>query len=187
MHQAFIRPRLGYRIVHGTILLTLAATLLACGGSGGSGGSPAPGDPSLLPFVCPLFFVFIGELCVEDPNNPPPDGQFDGAQIDDKAHLTAEDPVGFSVMIHWTVPAQYPDGSLLDDLAGFVINIFEYNAAVDAYFGYDSITIDNPGILDFIVDIPDPNRYLIMVVPVGSGDRVSRSSNAVTVGIPGPV
>jgi len=62
-----------------TILCIIAVALTACGGGGGSNGPAATstgGGGSILPLACPLFFIFLGDLCIEDPNNLPPDSSF---------------------------------------------------------------------------------------------------------------
>lgn len=77
-----------------------------------------------------------------------------------------------SVTLSWTPPTQNEDGSALTDLAAYKIY---YGTASGSYS--NSIRVDNPGIVSFVIDNLSPNTYFFVATAINGSGIESRFSN----------
>ncbi len=80
-----------------------------------------------------------------------------------------------SVTLSWTPPTQNEDGSALVDLAGY--NIY-YGTSPGNYD--TTIRIDNPGVVNYVVENLSPNTYYFVATAFNSGNVESDFSTGVS-------
>jgi hypothetical protein len=80
-----------------------------------------------------------------------------------------------STTLSWTAPTQNEDGSQLTDLAGFKIY---WGTSVGTY--PNSVTIDNPGILTYVVENLSAGTYYFVATAFNATGEESRFSGVAT-------
>jgi len=80
-----------------------------------------------------------------------------------------------SIMLTWTPPTEYEDGTPLSDLAAYKIYYGQFEG------NYPSqISIDNPGLTSHMVENLPPNTYFFVATSINSTGFESEFSNVVT-------
>lgn len=80
-----------------------------------------------------------------------------------------------SISLSWTAPLENEDGSVLSDLAGYVIY---YGTSAGDYDSYVRIT--NASITTYVLEGLTPGTYYLVATAVNSAGVESRFSNAIT-------
>jgi hypothetical protein len=80
-----------------------------------------------------------------------------------------------AVTLSWQPPTQNTNGSALTDLSGYQIN---YGTQPDNYT--TRISLDNPGLSDYVVDNLPPGTYYFTIAAVASDGTVGAPSAPVT-------
>ena len=88
--------------------------------------------------------------------------------------VTVSSGLADSITLTWTPPTRNTDGSVITDLAGYIVY---YN--VDGAPTDQGIRIDNPGIASYVLDNLGPGTYSIVVVSYNREGVESAHSNAV--------
>lgn len=80
-----------------------------------------------------------------------------------------------SISLSWTAPLENEDGSVLTDLAGYVIY---YGTSAGDYDS--SVRITNAGITTYLLEGLTPGTYYLVATAVNTAGVESRPSNAIT-------
>jgi len=79
------------------------------------------------------------------------------------------------VLLTWELPTETIDGEALGSLAGFLIH---YGSKSDALT--ETIMVDNPGVLSYVLDMLPPGKYYFAVRAITVDGDQSALSNVIS-------
>jgi hypothetical protein len=167
-----------YLVVVSMLIIT------GCGGGGNSTSSSAGGnliDPGIR---CPILTTLINGECVsileDPPDSPPPDNSSVRPQ------LSAGEPVLLTVTLDWVPPAESWEGSPPPFLAGYEIFVSEWQSTIGVFQVFQQISLDNPGLVTYVLDLPGPGRWGITMSAVSITGSDGPQSNIEIIDIATP-
>jgi hypothetical protein len=168
--------------------LVLSALLLAgCGGDGDDSSGSSGYRSRNFPIICPSeAWILIDGQCVnvfDNPDGLPPDDTDTSTDTSSlRPRLSASEPVLNSVTIDWVPPEQSWQGLNPPFIAGYVIYVSQPTAGY--YQVVERITLDNPGLVTYVLDLPGSGRWRISVTAISTTGSESAHSNPVDIVIP---
>ena len=187
------------------ILLTTSLLITACGGEESE---PAPQVQSSGPgpldqggIVCEVVAILLGGECVgidntadcaDDPfinplglascsdttdSAPPNSGPWPRAPTEFRVSV----PTNSTITLDWIPPTSYTDGTPLTTLDGYVIRWTLFPD--DDWLTADYVYVQNPGLTSYVMDLPAPGVWYLMIFTHADGGKGGPPSDMVNVEI----
>jgi hypothetical protein len=156
------------------VLAAVAVLLVGCGGGGDDSGPAQTSDSrsvDLVDVICEgLAFFFGGECVGIEPIEPiePIDNRPLAFELVFSPQLSIREQVLQEVTIDWLPPEESWEGLSSPFISGYVIRLSKWDGNAGVFFGVDTITLNDPAVLTYVVEIPEPGRYLIYMTAVSS-------------------
>ena len=206
MENKAIATRTSRPVLIGVLLVT-TLLITACGG-GDDEPAPEPQTQSTGPgpldqggIVCELAAILFGGECVgigntpncsDDPfNNPlglpdcgdtansrPPNS---GPWPKPPTEFTVSAPTNSTITLDWIPPTTYTDGSTLTTIDGYVIRWTMFPD--DDWLTADYVYVQNPGLTSYVMDLPSPGVWYLMIFTHADGGKGGPPSDMVNVEI----
>ncbi len=90
-------------------------------------------------------------------------------------------PTNFTVTLDWAPPTAYTDGTTLTDIDGYVIRWTLFPD--EDWFTAEHIFLQNPGLSAYVLDLPAPGVWYIIISTVANGGKGGPPSDLVNVEI----
>jgi len=204
MKNRAIETRITRPIQIGLLLIT-TMLITACGG-GDDGPAPQPQSTGPGPLdqggiICEFAAILFGGECVGIGNMPDcSSDQFNNPLgLPDCADTATSDtpnqgpwpkaptelmvsvPTNFTVTLDWVPPTAYTNGTTLTDIDGYVIRWTPFPD--EDWFTADHIYLQNPGLSSYVLDLPAPGVWYIIISTVANGGKGGPPSDLVNVEI----
>ncbi len=187
------------------ILLTTSLLITACGGEESE---PAPQVQSSGPgpldqggIICEVVAILLGGECVgidntadcaDDPfinplglascsdttdSAPPNSGPWPRAPTEFRVSV----PTNSTITLDWIPPTSYTDGTPLTTIDGYVIRWTLFPD--DDWLTADYVYVQNPGLTSYVIDLPAPGVWYLMIFTHADGGKGGPPSDMVNVEI----
>ena len=173
-----IETRVTKPILIGLLLVT-ALLITACVPTGGSDDEPPPPKPGCTEQIAMFWACFStggggDDKATSDTPNPGPWPQA-------PTELTVSEPTNFTLTLDWIPPTAYTDGTTLTDIDGYVIRWTLFPD--EDWFTAEHIFLQNPGLSAYVLDLPAPGVWYIIISTVANGGKGGPPSDLVNVEI----
>ena len=187
------------------ILLTTSLLITACGGEESEpapqvqGSGPGPLDQGGI--VCEIAAILLGGECVgidttagckDDPfinplglatcsdttgSAPPNSGPWPRAPTEFRVSV----PTNSTITLDWIPPTTYTDGTALTTIDGYVIRWTLFPD--DDWLTADYVYVQNPGLTSYVMDLPAPGVWYLMIFTHADGGKGGPPSDMVNIEI----